>query len=69
LLTVEGDLVLAPIEKTDLQFVVNTNWNLFFEKSRKRYYLLADKIWLTAQDLKGPWAPQRHGEAACRRAL
>jgi hypothetical protein len=56
LLMVEGEPVLAPIEKTDLQFVVNTNWDLFFEKSKKQYYLLAEKTWLTAQDLKGPWS-------------
>ena len=55
LLMVQGDPVLAPIQKTDLQFVVNTNWDLFFEKSKKHYFLLANKTWLTAQDLKGPW--------------
>lgn len=55
LLIVEGDPVLAPVEKTDLQFLVNTNWDVFFEKSKKSYYLLADRIWLTAQDLTGPW--------------
>jgi hypothetical protein len=36
LLTTQGEPVLAPIEKTDLQFVVNTNWDLFFDKSQKR---------------------------------
>ena len=55
LLMVQGEPVLAPIEKTDLQFVVNTNWDLFFEKSKKHYYLLATSAWLTAPDLKGPW--------------
>ena len=55
LLMVQGEPVLAPIQKTGLQFVVNTNWDLFFEKGKKRYFLLADKAWLTAQDLKGPW--------------
>jgi hypothetical protein len=55
LLTVQGEPVLAPIQKTDLHFVVNTNWDLFFEKSKKHYFLLANKTWLTAQDLKGPW--------------
>jgi hypothetical protein len=36
LLLVQGDPVLAPIAKTDLQFIVNTNWDLFFDKSKKR---------------------------------
>lgn len=56
LLMVQGDPVLAPIEKTDLQFIVNTNWDLFYEKSKKTYYLLAENSWFTAKDLKGPWS-------------
>jgi hypothetical protein len=56
LLLVQGQPVLSPIEKTDLQFVVNTNWDLFFEKSKKSYFLLVNGAWLTATDLKGPWA-------------
>jgi hypothetical protein len=56
LLVVDGKPVLAPIEKTDLQFVVNTNWNLFFDKDDKDYYLLVGSHWLTAKDVKGPWA-------------
>jgi len=57
LLMVQGQPVMAPIEKTDLQFVVNTNWDVFFDKSQKRYYLLEEGMWLTAPDLKGPWTP------------
>src|SRR6185437_13367367 len=38
LLMVQGQPVLAPVEKTNLEFVVNTNWDLFFDKSKKRYY-------------------------------
>ena len=56
LLLVQGEPVLSPIEKTKLQFVVNTNWDLFFDKDKKNYYLLSDKTWMTARDLKGPWA-------------
>lgn len=57
LLIVEGDPVLAPIEKNDMQFVVNTNWDLFQDKKKKDYYLLYGAGWLTAKDLKGPWTP------------
>jgi hypothetical protein len=57
LLLVEGEPVLAPVEKTDLKFVVNTNWDLFFDKDNKRYYLLANGTWLTTKDLKGQWEP------------
>ncbi|HMF90908.1 MAG TPA: hypothetical protein VKL40_09705 [Candidatus Angelobacter sp.] len=56
LLIVDGKPVLSPIEKTDLQFVVNTNWNLFFDKSEKKYYLLVERQWLTANEASGPWS-------------
>jgi hypothetical protein len=56
LLLVEGEPVKAPIEKTKLEFVVNTNWDVFFDKDKKNYYLLNNQTWLTAKELKGPWA-------------
>ena len=55
LLIVEGDSVLAPIEKLDVEFVVNTNWDLFYDKKKKNYFLLSNNGWLTAKELKGPW--------------
>ncbi len=55
LLLVDGELVRAPIEKSSLEFVVNTNWNVFFDKTESRYYLLNEKQWLTASALEGPW--------------
>ena len=57
LLIVDGKPVLAPIEKTKLPFVVNTNWNLIFDKDNKTYYLAHQKGWLSAKDLNGPWKP------------
>ena len=56
LLLVDGEPVRAPIEKTKLEFVVNTNWGLFFDKSSSKYYLLNDRQWLTAVSLEGPWS-------------
>ena len=55
LLGVDGEPVLADFQKTTVKFVVNTQWPLFFEQSTARYYLLVDKIWLSASDLHGPW--------------
>jgi hypothetical protein len=55
LLLVDGEPVRAPIEKTKLEFVVNTNWDLFFDKSTSQYYLLNVNQWLTAASLEGPW--------------
>ena len=48
LLGVDGEPVLAEIEHTDLKFVVNTTWPLFFDKSNAQYYLLINNIWLSA---------------------
>jgi hypothetical protein len=53
LLLVDGKPVMAPIQGTSLQYVVNTNWDLFFDKSD--YYLLDGKTWLKAKELTGPW--------------
>ncbi len=55
LLIVDGDPVFSPIEKTNLQFVVNTNWDLFQDKNTKQYYLLADNAWLTSKSLSSGW--------------
>lgn len=59
LVLVDGTPVESPIPKNDLKFIVNTNWDILLEqkKDQKQYYLLADKTWLTATDLKGPWQP------------
>ena len=56
LLMVDGEPALAPVGKTDLEFVVNTNWDLFRDKSSKQYFLLGPNGWLSAKELKGPWA-------------
>src|SRR5258705_1378490 len=38
-----------------MQFVVNTNWPLFFNKSLSNYYLFTGKQWLTTNSLAGAW--------------
>src|SRR5262249_45667966 len=55
LLMVDGKPVLTKIEKTDLEYVVNTNWNLIFDEDKKTYYLAHQKGWLSSKELKGPW--------------
>ena len=52
-LLVDGKPVLAPVQGTTLQYVVNTNWDLFYDNSA--YYLLNGRVWLTAKALQGPW--------------
>jgi hypothetical protein len=56
LLMVNGKPVLAPIEKTNLQFVVNTNWDVFFDKKSNHFYILVENGWLMASSLTGPWS-------------
>jgi hypothetical protein len=56
LLSVDGEPVLADIPKTNLKFVINTLWPLFFDKAKSQYYLLVNNLWLSAFDLHGPWS-------------
>lgn len=57
---VEGDsAVMAPIANTELTFVVNTNWDIFFDKKEKNYYLLLKNTWLTSKDYKSGWKPAK----------
>ena len=53
-LLVDGKPILAPIQGTTLQYVINTNWNLFYDNSD--YYLLNGRVWLKSKALPGPWA-------------
>jgi hypothetical protein len=53
-LMVDGKPVLVPIEGTNLQYVVNTNWDLFYDGSE--YFLLSGKTWLKSKEPSGPWA-------------
>jgi hypothetical protein len=53
-----GDPQFKPVakEQPDLMFAANTNWDVFFDTTESRYYLLNGDNWLTASDpLKGPW--------------
>jgi hypothetical protein len=53
LLFLEGKPVLAPVPGSTLQYVVNTNWDLFYDNSD--YFLLNGKTWLTSKELSGAW--------------
>ncbi len=55
LLFVDGEPVLAPVEGTNLKFVVNTNWDLFFNEKTSQYYLLNENVWLTSRSLAQGW--------------
>ena len=51
LVQVDGEPVLADIKDTKMQFIVNTNWPIFFDKSHSGYYLFTGKQWLTGPSL------------------
>src|SRR6476660_965682 len=59
LLSVNGDPVLSVVPNTNLQFVVNTQWPLFFDEGGSTYYLAAGQQWLTASKLDGQWSPRK----------
>ncbi|MEI6226687.1 MAG: hypothetical protein WCS72_18230 [Deltaproteobacteria bacterium] len=45
-------------DRKDLEFALNTNWDLLVDTASKRFYLLNGEGWLTTTDLgAGPWAP------------
>jgi hypothetical protein len=59
LLFVDGEPVLAPVENSDLTFVVNANWPLFADKPTHQYYLFTGQSWLMSTDLRTGWAPTK----------
>ena len=59
LLSVDGEPVLSEAPNTNLKFVVNTRWPLFFDTGASTYYLAAGQQWLTASSLEGQWSPTK----------
>src|SRR5437868_3330460 len=56
LLQIDGEPTRAEIADTNLGFVVNSNFPLFFEKGGANY-LFTGEQWLKSPLLEGPWAP------------
>src|SRR5881396_1005110 len=59
LLSVDGNPVLSEVPNTNLKFVVNTQWPLFFDNGNSAYYLAVGQQWLTASSLEGQWSPTK----------
>jgi hypothetical protein len=57
LVNLDGSVIWSPIRENDLQFAVNTNWDLFRHEATKSLYLRNEKTWLKAIDISGPWTP------------
>jgi hypothetical protein len=59
LLSVDGEPVLSEVAKTNLKFVVNTQWPLFFDSENSSYYIPVGQQWLTSNSLDGQWSPTK----------
>jgi hypothetical protein len=55
IVNLDGDAIWSPIKANDLEFAVNTNWDLFRHAATNTYYLRNNEQWLRASDVKGPW--------------
>src|SRR4030095_14610371 len=51
--SVEGEPVLSDVPNTNLKYVVNTQWPLFFDNGNSAYYVAVGQQWLTASSLEG----------------
>jgi len=61
LVILAGDPIWAPIDGLDLQFAVNTNWDLFQRTTSNAtaLYVRHEDVWVTAPALDGPWTGRR----------
>src|SRR5438034_9980465 len=59
LLSVDGEPVLSEVPKTNLKFVVNPQWPLFFDSENSSYYIPVDQQWLMTNSLGGQWSPTK----------
>ena len=57
LLSVDGPPVLSEIPKTNLKFVVNTQWPIFF--NGENYYFPVGQYWMKAGNIDGKWEPTK----------
>jgi hypothetical protein len=57
LLQTDGKPVTARAGKSEVEFIVNANWPVFYLASEGSYYLFNDLQWLSSTRLEGPWAP------------
>lgn len=45
LMSIDLEPVRAPVEGTELEYVINTNWNIFYSASEGVWYVLNDGAW------------------------
>lgn len=52
LLSINGEPVLSEVPNTNLKFVANTQWPLFFDSANSTYYLAVGQQWLASSSLE-----------------
>ncbi|MDH3746047.1 MAG: hypothetical protein OES47_13190 [Acidobacteriota bacterium] len=57
LVILDGKPIWAKVKDNDLEYAVNTNWDLFQLASSSTFYLRNEDAWLKASKLTGPWSP------------
>ncbi|MEJ2049545.1 MAG: hypothetical protein P8Y60_06845 [Calditrichota bacterium] len=55
LVMIDGNPRLSSIEKTDLDYVINTPYSIFYDKKTGDYYLKGGEIWYRSADVLGKW--------------
>jgi hypothetical protein len=56
LLQIDGEPLMAPVSDVEnIEFTLNTNWDLFKDKTTGLFYLLNEDQWLQTSDLEGDW--------------
>jgi hypothetical protein len=55
LLLIDGEPVLAPVAKADMQYVINASWPLFLDAASQQYYLFTGERWVTSREIKSGW--------------
>lgn len=55
LLQTQGDPQVAPIEGTELIYVINTENDIFVHTPSQEHYILLSGRWFKAQSMLGPW--------------
>ena len=66
LVLVEGEPIFQEIPGNPLRFIVNTNWDLFYDPSTIAYFLLNEDYWLTTTEFEGAWTYTRELPKALR---
>jgi hypothetical protein len=55
LVNIDGKPLFAEMEDTDLEFILNTNWDMFRVTGMERVYLRNENQWLTASSIQADW--------------